>query len=83
MAKAKIKEHPYINAGGTTILYKPDILGVFDLDTASTKTDTKRYLASMEHAKRLELVGNDITKAFIVTVSSKKEKVYIKRIRYY
>ena len=45
MAKA-LKNHPYINIGGTTVLAKEDVLGVFDLDTASTETDTKRYLAS-------------------------------------
>ncbi len=56
---------------------KDDILGVFDLDTANTKTDTKRYLASMEHAKRLELVGNDIPKSFVVVSQGKKEKVYM------
>ena len=35
MAKA-LKNHPYINIGGTTVLAKEDVLGVFDLDTAST-----------------------------------------------
>lgn len=71
------KNHPYINIGGTSILPKSDIIGIFDLDTANTKKDTKRYLSSMEHAKRLELVGNDIPKAFIVTTQNTKEKVYM------
>ncbi len=75
--QAKIKNHPYINVGGISVLPKYDILGVFDLDTANTKTDTKRYLASMEHAKRLELVGNDIPKSFVVVSSGRKEKVYM------
>lgn len=50
------KNHPYINIGGTTVLAKEDILGVFDLDTASTKTDTKRYLAGLEQAKSLSMM---------------------------
>lgn len=76
--KSSIKKHPYINAGGTTVLEKSEILGIFDLDNSSTKTDTKRYLASMEHAKHLEMVGNDIPKAFIVTAKDeKREKVYM------
>lgn len=73
----KVKNHPYINVGGTTVLVKDEVLGVFDLDTASTKTDTKRYLAAMEQAKRLEMVGNDIPKAFAVVSAGRKEKVYM------
>lgn len=71
------KNHPYINVGGICILPKDEVLGVFDLDTASTKTDTKRYLASMEQMKRLETVGSDIPKSFIVTSSGRKSKVYM------
>ena len=75
--KSRVKNHPYINIGGTTVLPKDEVLGVFDLDTASTKTDTKRYLASMEQIKRLEIVGSDIPKSFVVTSSGRKSKVYM------
>ena len=77
MKKSRVKNHPYINIGGTSVIPKDDILGVFDLDTANTKTDTKRYLASMEHMKRLELVGNDIPKSFVVTSQGRKSKVFM------
>ena len=77
MKKGKIKKHPYINIGGTSVIPKDDVLGVFDLDTASTKTDTKRYLASMEQVKRLEIVGNDIPKSFVVTSQGRKSKVFM------
>ncbi len=76
--KNNIKTHPYINVGGTTVLSKSEVLGIFDLDNSSTKTDTKRYLASMEHAKHLEMVGNDIPKAFVVAAKdTKRQKVYM------
>ncbi|MGN1121628.1 MAG: DUF370 domain-containing protein [Eubacteriales bacterium] len=71
------KTHPFINIGGTSILCKEDVLGVFDLDTASTKTDTKRYLSAMEQAKRLENVANDIPKSFVVLSRGIREKVYM------
>lgn len=77
MRKKGVKKHPYINIGGTSVIPKEDILGVFDLDTANTKTDTKRYLASMEQMKRLELVGNDIPKSFVVTSQGRKSKVFM------
>ncbi len=71
------KNHPLINIGATTVLYKKDVLGVFNLDTASTGTDTKRYLSELERKKRLETVGNDIPKSFVVFLSGRKEKAYI------
>ena len=71
------KEHPYINIGGTTIVPKEDVLGVFDLDTASTKKDTKRYLAAMDKAKHVVTVGTDLPKAFVITTKQTHDKVYI------
>ena len=71
------KNHPYINIGGATVLAKEDVLGVFDLDTASTKTDTKRYLAGLEQAKRLVNVASDLPKTFVVVSAGISEKVYI------
>ena len=76
----KRKNHPLINIGGTTVLYKEDILGVFDLDTATTRTDTKRYLASMEQKKRVVTVGTDIPKSFVVTVKGRAERLYITQL---
>lgn len=69
--------HPLINIGGTTVLYKEDILGVFDLDAASTKIDTKRYLSAMEQAKRLINVAPDLPKSFIVLSKGIREQVYM------
>ncbi len=71
------KNHPYINIGGATVLAKEDVLGVFDLDTASTKTDTKRYLAGLEQAKRLVNVASDLPKTFVVVSAGIREKVYM------
>lgn len=71
------KNHPFINIGGTSVLYKEDVLGVFDLDAASTKTDTKRYLSAMEQARRLDNVASDLPKSFVVLTRGIREKVYM------
>lgn len=75
-----MKDNPYINIGTTQILLKEDILGVFDLDTASTKTDTKRFLSKSENEGHLVAVGNDIPKSFILTASGRREKVYMTQL---
>ena len=74
---AENKSVPFINIGGVYILQKEEILGVFDLDTASTKTDTKRFLSSHEKAGRMVSVGYDIPKSFVVTARGRREMVYI------
>ncbi len=71
------KNHPYINVGGTTVLAKDSILGIFDLDTASTKTDTKRYLASLEQLGRLINVASDLPKSFVVVTRGIREQAYM------
>ncbi len=72
-----MKNHPFLNIGGTTVLPKEDVLGIFDLDTASTKTDTKRYLAAMQQKSRVVTVGNDLPKSFVLTSRGRAERVYI------
>lgn len=75
-----MKDNPYINIGTTQILLKEDILGVFDLDTASTKTDTKRFLSKCENEGHLVAVGYDIPKSFILTSCGRKEMVYMTQL---
>ena len=75
-----MKTNPYINVGGTQILPKEEILGIFDLDTASTKTDTKRFLSKCESEGHLVMVGYDIPKSFVLTTSGRKEKVYMTQL---
>ena len=37
--------NPFINIGSGHIVSKDEVLGIFDLDASSTKTDTKRFLS--------------------------------------
>ena len=75
------KINPYINIGGTQIAAKEEILGIFDLDAASTKTDTKRFLSKCESEGHLIMVGNDIPKSFVLCTDGKrKEMVYMTQL---
>ncbi len=75
--KSKLAENPYVNIGGVHILPKSEILGVFDLDAASTGTDTKRFLANSEKKGRAISVSYDLPKSFVLVSSGRKEQVYI------
>ncbi len=71
------KQNPLVNIGGVYILPKEEILGVFDLDAASTGTDTKRFLSACEKSGRTVLAGNDLPKSFVLCAKGRKELVYI------
>lgn len=74
------KKNPYINIGGVQIVSKSEVLGIFDLDAASTKTDTKRFLSKCESEGHLVTVGYDIPKSFVLCTKGRKEFVYITQL---
>ncbi len=79
-SKQSKKENPYINIGNTQIIAKDEVLGFFDLDTASTKTDTKRFLSKCESEGHLSSVGYDIPKSFVLTAKGRKEWAYFTQL---
>lgn len=63
-----------INIGSNRLVRKREIVGIFDLDTASHEKDTKDFLKACEKKKILEMCGNDLPKAFVLTASDKKKE---------
>ena len=57
----------YLHIGGEINLRKREIVGIFDLDTASTSPLTKYYLKEAEKKKRLHSVNEELPKSFVVT----------------
>lgn len=64
----------HINIGANKLVRKKEIVGIFDLDTASHEKDTKDFLKACEKKKILEMCGNDLPKAFVLTASEKKKQ---------
>ena len=63
----------YLNIGSNKLLKKSDIIGIFDLDSATMAAHTKRFLKKKETDRKLEVVGNDLPKAFVLT----DDKIYV------
>lgn len=71
----------YVHAGGNTIVRTRDIIGIFDMDTATMAPITRNYLKSAEKGGRMINIKNDIPKAFIVVKKKKEEdRVIISQI---
>ena len=71
----------YVHAGNNCIIRTRDIIGIFDMDTATMQESTREYLRSVEKDGRMINIKEDIPKSFIVTGKrDEKDNVYISQI---
>ena len=61
----------YLHLGQETILRTRDILGVFDLDTATISKHTRDFLAKAEHEGRVTNVSPELPKTRFPQISNK------------
>jgi hypothetical protein len=66
----------YLNAGNEEIL-KKNVIGVFDLDTATVAKKTRDFLAAAEKQGNITLLTYDIPRSFILTVENGAQRVYL------
>lgn len=68
----------FINIGSGRLLRKKEVIGIFDLDTASHEKDTREFLKKAEKDGLLETCGGGLPKAFVVTAEKDGQKhVYL------
>lgn len=70
----------YLHIGQETVLREKDILGIFDLDSASVSKITRDYLAKNEKEKNVVAVTSELPKSFIVTQKNNRQTVYLSQI---
>lgn len=71
----------YVHAGNNRIIRTRDIIGIFDMDTATMAGTTREYLRNCEKSGEMINIKDEIPKSFIVTVNSDGEdNVYISQI---
>lgn len=56
----------YLGKGKNGILREEEIIGIFDLDTASVSPITKAYLAAAQRQGRVDTTGEELPKSFLV-----------------
>ena len=72
----------YLHLGKETVINDKDIIGIFDLDTATVSRHTRKYLNIAEKNKQTIMVSYELPKSFIVCAKpkSKNKKIYISQI---
>lgn len=66
----------FLNAGNEEIR-KKNIIGVFDLDTATVSKKTRDFLAAAEKNGQVSLLTYDLPRSFILTAENGGQKVYL------
>ena len=65
----------YLHIGTDVIIKSDEIIGIFDLDTASVSKRTRDYLKEAEDNKRVFTVTSDLPKSFIVMQDKNPEEI--------
>ena len=70
----------YLHIGNGESVRQEDIIGIFDLDTATVSKISKKYISDNEKRGKVEYSDYDLPRAFVVTYKNKKEKIILSRI---
>lgn len=72
----------YLHLGQDTIISHEDIVGIFDLDTATVEKASRTFLANAQKAEEVVTITEQLPKAFVVCAAPQqtKQTVYISQI---
>ena len=70
----------YVHAGNNRIIRTREIVGIFDMDTATMQGATREYLRAAEKDGRMINIKEEIPKSFIITSENGGDKVYVSQI---
>lgn len=63
----------FLHLSQECVIDKEDVIGVFDMDTATISPETRRFLRECEQKKLLRWVAKDLPKSLVLT----KDAVYL------
>ena len=70
----------YLHIGNKRNVKISDIVGIFDLDTATVTKSSKEFINNMEKSGRLEYDDADLPRSFVLTGDKRESKVRLSRI---
>ncbi len=70
----------YLHIGNGKSIKSKDIIGIFDLDTATVSKLSKKYISEKQKEGKIEYTDTDLPRSFIVCYDNGKEKVKLSRI---
>ena len=69
----------YLHIGENKAVRKKDILAIFDMDSATVSTVTRKYLSNAQKEGRVKTLGFDLPRTFIIM---RDKTVYLSSYRF-
>ena len=70
----------YLHIGNGKSVKKKNVVGIFDLDTATVSSITKKFINSAQKNNILEYTDEDLPRTFVLTEEKGEVKVSLSRI---
>ena len=70
----------YLHLGNETIIRTKDIIGIFDLDTATMSKAGKNFINKMQNEGKVEYDDFDLPRSFVLADIGKDKRIYLSRI---
>ena len=70
----------FLHIGNGKSVKKKDIIGIFDLDSATVSKEGKKFINKMEKEGKVEYDDFDLPRSFVLTDGDMGEKIYLSRI---
>lgn len=70
----------FLHLGNDYIVFKKDIIAVFDFETTTVSKITREFLKVSEEEGFIVNVSDDIPKSFIITETGGQSKIFISNI---
>ena len=67
----------YLHIGNHINIRERDIIGIFDADTATVSSITKKYLSEADAKKCVGFASEEIPKSFVLYKDRKKDRFFI------
>ena len=70
----------YLHIGNGRNIKKKNIIGIFDLDTATVSSVSKRFINERQRSGNIEYNDTDLPRSFVVYSEMGKERIILSRI---
>ena len=67
----------YLHLGQNTVIRQSEIVGIFDLDTATLMKSTRDFLREAQNCGEVTAVGEELPKSFVVTMKQGRQHIYL------
>jgi len=67
----------YLHIGNNKLVKNNEILGIFDLDSATVSAVTRKFLGGADKEGRVVSIGDEVPKSFVVTTGKTGNKIFM------